>query len=33
MIALGDLILIIMASVKTSEGTRFRYPLTIRLIK
>jgi uncharacterized protein len=33
MIALADLILIVMASVKTSEGTPFRYPLTIRLIK
>lgn len=32
-LALSDLILIIIASVKTSEGTPFRYPLTIRLIK
>jgi len=32
-LALGDLILIIAASVKTSEGTPFRYPLTIRFIK
>jgi len=33
MIAFADLILIIMASVKTSEGAPYRYPLTIRLIK
>jgi len=32
-LALSDLVLIIMASVKTSEGTPYRYPLTIRLIK
>ena len=32
-LALSDLILIIIASVKTSEGTPYRYPLTIRLIK
>lgn len=33
MVAFTDLVMIIMASVKTSEGTPFRYPLTIRLIK
>jgi uncharacterized Tic20 family protein len=33
MVVLADLILIITASVKTSEGTPYRYPLTIRLIK
>lgn len=33
MIAFANLILIIMASVKTSEGTPYRYPLTFRLIK
>jgi uncharacterized protein len=33
MIALADLLLIILASVKTSEGTPYRYPLTMRLIK
>jgi uncharacterized protein len=33
MIVLADLAMIIMAAVKTSEGTPFRYPLTIRLIK
>jgi uncharacterized Tic20 family protein len=33
MIAFADIVLIIMASVKTSEGTSFHYPLTIRLIK
>lgn len=32
-IGFADLILIIMASVKTAEGESFRYPLTIRLIK
>lgn len=33
MIVLADHVLIIMASVKTSEGSPYRYPLTIRLIK
>lgn len=33
MVALADLIFIIMAAAKTSEGTPFRYPLTIRMIK
>jgi uncharacterized protein len=32
-VALTDLVLIIMASVKTSEGAPYRYPLTMRLIK
>jgi uncharacterized protein len=33
MIALADLILIIMAAVKTSEDTPFHYPVTFRFIK
>jgi uncharacterized protein len=33
MIALSEITFVIMASVKTSEGTPFRYPLTMRLIK
>ncbi len=33
MIALADIVLIITASVKTSEGTPYRYPLSMRLLK
>jgi uncharacterized Tic20 family protein len=32
-LAIADLILVIIASVKTSNGEYYRYPLTIRLIK
>lgn len=32
-VALTDLALIIIAAVRTSEGTPYRYPLTMRLIK
>jgi len=28
-----DIIMVIMATIKTSEGTPFHYPLTIRMIK
>ena len=33
LVALAWLILVIIASVRTSEGKFYRYPLTIRLIK
>jgi uncharacterized Tic20 family protein len=32
-LVIADLILVIIASVKTSKGEIYRYPLTIRLIK
>jgi len=32
-IAIADIILVIMATVKVSQGESFRYPLTLRLIK
>ena len=32
-IFLADIVLVIIASLKASEGTLYRYPLTIRLIK
>ncbi len=31
-VLLADLILVIMATIKASEGARYRYPLTIRFI-
>jgi uncharacterized Tic20 family protein len=32
-LAIADLVLVIVASIKTSSGKPFRYPLTIRFIK
>jgi len=32
-LAIADLILVIIASVNTSNGESYRYPLTIRFIK
>lgn len=32
-IGIGSLVLVIIATIKANEGTHYRYPLTIRLIK
>jgi uncharacterized Tic20 family protein len=32
-VAVGALVLIVMAAIKANEGKAYRYPMTVRLVK